>query len=242
MFFAMFGISFLLSQYIQFVQKATVFTVGIRFLPMALGSVIASNLSSRIAHRFGLRNAVLAGMSLVVLGLALFTSVSVDSGFLIVAIAFTCVGTGMGLSIAPASNAVVSVLPEAKVGVGSGLRSMVQWLGGSFAVAIAGTVATSHYRSHVNAAYGQSLRAVPSAQRAAISDQIGRAVLTARRLPADLATRVTSVTNHAFVGGLRLATLIGLVVTTLAAIAVGRYLPKDLEIDDEEAKLSSAAA
>jgi EmrB/QacA subfamily drug resistance transporter len=242
MFFAMFGISFLLSQYIQFIQRATVFAVGIRFLPMALGSVIASNLSSRAAHRLGLRNTVLAGMSLVIVGLALFTTVSVSSGSVIVAVAFTCVGTGMGLSIAPASNAVVSVLPEAKVGVGSGLRSMVQWLGGSFAVAIAGTVATSHYRSQVNAAYRTTLHDVPPAQRGAVSDQIGRAVLAARRLPADLAGRVTSVTDHAFVGGLRLATLIGLVVTTLAAVAVGAYLPKDLAIDDEEAKLSSAAA
>jgi EmrB/QacA subfamily drug resistance transporter len=242
MFFAMFGISFLLSQYIQFIQKASVFSVGIRFLPMALGSVVASNLSSRFAHRYGIRNVVLAGMTLVVAGLALFSSVSARSGFLLVGIAFACVGTGMGLSIAPASTAVVSVLPEAKVGVGSGLRSMVQWLGGSFGVAIVATVATSHYRSEVTAAYGQSLRSVPPAQRGQISEQIGQAVLAARRLPPNLASRVTTVANHAFVGGLRIATLIGLVVTAAAAAAVATFLPRDLDIDDEEAKLSSAAA
>lgn len=242
MFFAMFGISFLLSQYIQFIQKASVFSVGIRFLPMALGSVIASNLSSRLAHRYGLRNVVLVGMALVIAGLALFTSVSATSGFLLVGVAFACVGTGMGLSIAPASNAVVSVLPEAKVGVGSGLRSMVQWLGGSFGVAIAATVATSHYRGEVNTAYAGRLRSVPTAQRGEISQQIGQAVLAARRLPSHLAGRVTAVTNHAFVGGLRLATLIGLAVTATAAVAVATFLPRDLEIDEEEAKLSSAAA
>lgn len=242
MFFAMFGISFLLSQYIQFIQRASVLSVGIRFMPMAISNAIASNLSSRAAHRFGLRNTVLAGMSLVVFGLALFTTVAVSSGFLTVGIAFTCVGAGMGLSIAPASNAVVSVLPEAKVGVGSGLRSMVQWLGGSFAVAIAGTVAISHYRAHVNSAYAGPLRDVPQSQRGPISEQIGQAFLAARRLPADLSKRVTSVTDHAYVGGLHLATLIGLVVTAAAAVAVAIFLPKDLEIDDEEAKLSSAAA
>jgi hypothetical protein len=158
---------------------------------------------------------------------------------LTVAIAFTCVGTGMGLSIAPASNAVVSVLPEDKVGVGSGLRSMVQWLAGSFAVAIAGTVATSHYRSHVEAAYRGPLRGVPLSQRPAISDQIGRAVLATRHLPVRVAQQVTDVTNHAFVGGLRIAVLIGLSATIVAALAVARYLPKDLEIDEDEAKLAS---
>ncbi|HWC35433.1 MAG TPA: MFS transporter [Mycobacteriales bacterium] len=243
MFFAMFSVSFLLSQYIQFIQKASVLSVGIRFAPMALGSLVASNLSSRVAHRFGLRNTVLAGMTMVIVGLGMFTTfVSTTSGFLLVGIAFACVGSGMGLSIAPASNAVVSVLPEAKVGVGSGLRSMVQWLGGSFGVAIVGSLATSHYRAEVNASYNGALSGVPPAQRAAISEQIGHAVLTARRLPAEVATKVTTVTDHAFVGGLRLATLIGLAVTASAAIAVGVFLPKDLEIDDEEVKLSSAAA
>jgi hypothetical protein len=185
---------------------------------------------------------VLAGMSIVLVGLAVFTSLSTSSGAVLVAFAFTCTGTGMGLSIAPASNAVVSVLPEAKVGVGSGLRSMVQWLGGSFGVAIVGTLATSHYRSQVDAAYAGPLHGVPPAQRGAISEQIGKAVLEARKLPADVAGRVTSVTNHAFVGGLRLATLIGLIVTATAAVAVAVFLPKDLEIDDEEVKLSGAAA
>jgi EmrB/QacA subfamily drug resistance transporter len=243
MFFAMFSVSFLLSQYIQFVQKASVLSVGLRFAPMALGSLVTSNISSRVAHRFGLRNTVLSGMGLVIVGLALFTTmVSATSGFLLVGVAFTCIGSGMGLSIAPASNAVVSVLPAAKVGVGSGVRSMVQWLGGSFGVAIVGSLATSHYRAQVNAAYDGTLRAVPPGQRGEISDQIGQAVIAARRLPSDVAHRVNTVASHAFVGGLRLATLIGLLVTASAAVAVALLLPKDLEIDDEESKLSSAAA
>ncbi|HVT22618.1 MAG TPA: MFS transporter, partial [Mycobacteriales bacterium] len=243
MFFAMFSVSFLLSQYIQFIQGQSVLSVGLRFAPMALGSLVASNLSSRVAHRFGLRNTVLAGMAMAIVGLGLFaTMVSTDSGLLLVAVAFTLVGSGMGLTIAPASTAVVSVLPEAKVGVGSGLRSMVQWLGGSFGVAIVGTLATSHYRSQVNAAFGGSLRGVPSGRRGEISEQIGQAVIAARRLPDHLSVRVSNVTGHAFVGGLRLATLIGLLVTAGAALAVAVLLPKDLEIDEEEAKLSSAAA
>jgi EmrB/QacA subfamily drug resistance transporter len=242
MFFAMFSVSFLLSQYIQFIQGASVLSVGLRFAPMAVGNLIASNVSSRVAHRFGLRNTVLSGMAMVIVGLALFTTMaSTTSGFLLVGVAFTLIGSGMGLAIAPASNAVVSVLPEAKIGVGSGLRSMVQWLGGAFGVAIVGTLATSHYRSQVNAAYDGVLRTVPPGDRREISEQIGQAVIAARHLPADLAGHVTTVTNHAFVGGLRLATLIGLVVTVAAWAAVAAFLPKNLEIDEQEAKLASAA-
>jgi predicted MFS family arabinose efflux permease len=240
LFFAMFGVSFLLSQYIQFVQGASVFSVGLRFLPMALGSVIASNLAARLTDRFGLRSVLLFGMGLVVTGFALFTAVTAESGFFLVGLAFTFIGTGMGLSIAPASTAVVSALPFDKVGVGSGLRSMVQWLGGSFGVAIVGTISTSRYRVRVDAAYSGPLRAVPPSKRPAISDQIGRAALTAKHLPADLAVRVTSVTDRAFVSGMRLAAIIGLAATALATAAVARYIPSDIEMDDEDAKLAAA--
>jgi hypothetical protein len=234
----MFGVSFLLSQYIQFVQRASVFSVGIRFLPMAVGSVIASNLAARITGRFGLRPVLLSGLGLVVTGLAVFTAVTADSGFFLVGLAFAFIGTGMGLAIAPASTAVVSTLPMAKIGVGSGLRTMVQWLGGSFGVAIVGTIATSRYRARVNAAYDGPLRAVPSGKRAAISDQIGRATLAAKHLPSDVAARVTSVTDRAFVSGMRIAAVIGLVATVLATAAVARYVPADIDLDAEDAKLS----
>ncbi|HEX3707005.1 MAG TPA: MFS transporter [Mycobacteriales bacterium] len=239
MFFAMFGVSFLLSQYVQFVRGVSVFGVGIRFLPLALGSLIGSNTSARLMHRFGVRPVLLSGMSLVVVGLTCLTALEVDSGYLLNGIAFTCVGAGMGLAIAPASNAVVSVLPEDKVGVGSGLRTMLQWLGGAFGVAIVGSIATAHYRGRVNAAYAGPLRTVPVGQRNTISEQIGRAALTAKHLPKDVAAHVTSVTDHAFVGGMHLASLVGLIVTILAVISVAIFMPRDIDIDEEEAKLSS---
>ncbi|MCW2523487.1 MAG: transporter, partial [Frankiales bacterium] len=47
-FFAMFGVSYLLSQYIQFVQGIGVFGVGLRFIPLAAGTLVASNLSARL--------------------------------------------------------------------------------------------------------------------------------------------------------------------------------------------------
>jgi hypothetical protein len=145
----------------------------------------------------------------------------------------------MGLAIAPASNAVVSVLPADKVGVGSGLRTMLQWLGGAFGVAIVGSIATAHYRGHVNAAYANTLRNVPVGQRAAISEQIGRAAIAAGQLPKDVAARVTSVTDHAFVGGMHLSSLVGLVVTALAVVGVAIFMPRDIDIDEEEAKLAA---
>lgn len=50
-FFALFGASYLLSQFIQFVQGVNSFGVGLRFVPMAVGTLIAANLAVRITAR-----------------------------------------------------------------------------------------------------------------------------------------------------------------------------------------------
>jgi MFS family permease len=240
LFFAMFGVSFLISQYIQFVRGADVFGVGLRFLPLALGSLVTSNLAARFTRRFGVRPVLLTGMGMVGLGLAVIATLSATSAYLMVGIAFGLIGLGMGLSIAPASNAVISAVPADKVGAGSGLRSMVQLLGGSFGVAIVGSVATSRYRSHVHAAYAGPLHGVPASARPAISDQIGQAFLAARQLPVSLAHTVSAVTDRAFVSGMRVSAIIGVAVVLLSALAVAAYIPR--EIDDGYADDASEAS
>jgi EmrB/QacA subfamily drug resistance transporter len=232
-FFAMFGVSYLLSQYIQFVQGASVFGVGVRFLPLAVGSLISSNIAARLTLRFGLRSIMLIGMVMVTAGLAVFATVSATSGFTPVAIAFGLIGMGIGLVIAPGSNAIIGTLPSEKVGAGSGLRSMVQLLGGSFGVAIVGSLATSRYQSEIHQAFSGPLRGVPSAARPAISSQIGDAVTAAGKLPPGLAHAVTTAANRAFVSGIRLSAIVGVVVMALATLAAAIYIPSRMEVADD---------
>jgi EmrB/QacA subfamily drug resistance transporter len=224
-FFSMFGVSFLLSQYIQFVQGASVFGVGLRFLPMAVGTLIGSNSGHRLTARFGVRAVVVTGMLMMVAALAVYSTLSASAAVAPIIVAFTLVGTGMGLIIAPASNAVISSVPPDKVGVGSGLRATVQLLGGSFGVAIIGNLVTARYRGHLAQAFKGSLSQLPARSRPAVASQIGGAVTTARHLPAGLAARVTHVAGEAFVSGVRLAALVTLCVMSAAVIAVARYIP-----------------
>ncbi len=233
-FFAMFGVSYLLSQYIQFVQGANVFGVGLRFLPLAITSLISSNIAARLTFRFGLRSIMLVGMMLVTAGLAVFATVSVESGFTPVAIAFGMIGMGIGLVIAPGSNAIIGTLPAGKIGAGSGLRSMVQLLGGSFGVAIVGSLATSRYQSEIHQAFAGPLQGVPSAARPAIASQIGDAVAAARTLPPGLAHEVTTAASQAFVNGIRLSAIVGVVVMVVATVAAAVYVPNRIDATDAD--------
>jgi MFS family permease len=228
-FFAMFGVSYLLSQYIQFVQGVSAFGVGLRFLPLAAGTLLTSNTAARLTQRFGLRRVLIVGMVLVTAGLACFASLTIHSGFTIVGIAFGCIGLGMGLVIAPASNAIIGTLSPDKVGAGSGLRSTVQLLGGSFGVAIIGSLAASRYRDQIQHAFSGPLAGVPQAARPAVDSQIGEAIGAAAKLPPGLAKATTTAANQAYVSGVRLSALVGVVVMVLATVAASIYVPKHVQ-------------
>ena len=236
-FFAMFGVSYLLSQYIQFVQGADPFGVGIRFLPLAIGSLVSSNAAARLTDRFGLRTIMLTGMVLIAGGLVTVATLTVDSGFLTIAIAFGLIGSGMGLAVAPASTAIVGTLSPDKVGAGSGLRSMVQLLGGSFGVAIIGSLATTAFRANMHASFAGALHSLPAAARQAAGNQIGDAVGVAGTLPHGLAQATKEAANQAFVSGLRLAALVGVAVMVVSTVVAAIYVPARVAaIDDEEAR------
>lgn len=224
-FFAMYAVSFLLSQYIQFVQGTSVFGVGLRFLPLAAGTLIGSNSATRLSNRLGVRTVVVTGMVLVAAALVIYSTLTVSSGSAPILGAFALVGFGMGIVIAPASNAVMSSLPPNKVGVGSGLRSTVQLLGGSFGVAIIGNLVTSRYQSRAAAGLRGPLGHLPEPVRAAVTNQIGDAVLAARHLPPALASQVTRVADSSFVSGVRLGSLVDVAIMAVAIVAVARFIP-----------------
>jgi len=232
-FFVMFGVSYLVSQYIQFVLGADPFGVGIRFIPSAAASLLGSNVAARLTARFGLRSIMLVGMVLVTGGLVTLSTLSVTSGYLPVGITFVLVGFGMGLVIAPASNAIVGTLPPDKIGAGSGLRAMVQLLGGAFGVAIVGSLAVGVYRSDIQKAFEGPLRHVPAASRSAIQSQIGDAVGVAAKLPDDLGQATREAANQAFVHGLHLAALVGLVVMCVAVLSTAIYVPSRVTMSDD---------
>jgi EmrB/QacA subfamily drug resistance transporter len=232
-FFAMFGVSYLVSQYIQFVQGADPFEVGIRFLPSAIGSLLGSNVAARLTARFGLRTIMLVGMMLVTGGLVTLATLSVASGVVTVAIAFALVGFGMGLVIAPASNAIVGTLPVDKVGAGSGLRAMVQLLGGTFGVAIVGSLASGVYRSDIQRALEGPLRHVPAASRQALGSQIGNAASVAAKLPRGLGQATREAANQAFVNGLHLSALVGVGIMIVALLSAAIYVPSRVTLTDD---------
>jgi len=199
--------------------------VGIRFIPSAAGMLIVSPLSSRVVARIGLRASITTGMLLTATGSAMLIGVTRTSGYPLVGVSFTLSAVGMSLSMAPASNAIMGALPPDRLGGGAGLRSTVQLVGGSFGVAVLGTIATSQYRSHIASALNGPLKTLPASARSAVRDQIGAAVQASSSLPPPLAATVRQVAASSYVAGIHLAAIVGAIVGFLGALVASRVIP-----------------
>src|SRR5437764_7035130 len=77
---------------------------------------------------------------------------SVTTGYGTIAAQMVVAGTGLGLTSAPATEAIMGVVPKAKAGVGSAVNDATRLLGGTLGVAVMGSVYASLYASRLAAA------------------------------------------------------------------------------------------
>jgi hypothetical protein len=160
------------------------------------------------------------------------------SGSWILVVSFSLIGLGMGLVIAPASTAIMGTLSPAKTGAGAGLRSMVQLVGGSFGVAVIGSLATARYRSQVSHAL-TTLHGLPVSARGPVTEQIGEAFAAAARLPGPLGQATKSAASEAFLSGVHLAGLVAAAVMLGALVIAAVAIPKQAQaLHDETAGIT----
>jgi EmrB/QacA subfamily drug resistance transporter len=165
-FFALFGFIFLVTQYFQFIRGFGTLSTGVRILPVAVTIAIGSVGGVALAGRVGTRAVVTAG--LVLLGSA-FGWIALSSTFMpydhIVG-QMVLMGLGLGLTTAPATESILSVLPPAKAGVGSAVNDATREAGGTLGVAVLGSIFTSLYAHHLTttAFHGLPTHIVSAAQ------------------------------------------------------------------------------
>jgi len=141
---ALFAMFFFVSLYMQQVLGYSPFEAGVSFLPLALGFIVASGVSSVVVGRIGFRPVIVLGLLIIALGLYLFSRISVDGSFvedILPASLVSALGGGMalvGLIIAGTSG-----VPERESGLASGLINTSQQIGGALGLAILASVATS---------------------------------------------------------------------------------------------------
>ncbi|HEX3621376.1 MAG TPA: MFS transporter [Acidimicrobiales bacterium] len=235
-FFAMFGLFFVATQYLQFVLGYSPVTAGAATLPLAATMIVAAPRSAGLAERFGRNRVIAAGLGLIVVGMLVMAVLTVSSGYPPMALALLLFGAGMGLANAPATGAIMESMPFGKLGVGSAVNDTTREVGGSLGVAVLGSLLATGYRHHLAA----RLAGAPQPLAAAARQSLGGALQASRGQPGLLGAPLAQAARQAFVSGMGAVFLAGAAVAAGTAVLVllampGRRLPRPESLPEETA-------
>ena len=234
-FFAMFGATFLLTQYMQFVLGYSPLEAGIRLLPFALIILVMSPLSARVVELLGTKVTVAAGLAIAGTALALMTGLQVSSSYGDLVWRMMLMAFGQALVMAPATESIMGSLPLAKAGVGSAVNDTTRQIGGALGVAIVGSVMSSAYTSKIGDLFAGTPSAGSAAEQTA-KDSLGGALAVAARAPQKLGQLLESVAKSAFVDGMHTGVVVAAGAAFLGAIVAALWLParaRDVDSDEQ---------
>jgi EmrB/QacA subfamily drug resistance transporter len=223
-FFALSGFIFLVTQYFQFLKGYGALSTGVRLLPVASFVAISSIVGAKLAVRFGTKLVVASGLlSMAAFYLWVSASNSTATSYGEIAAQMVVLGTGMGLTSAPATEAIMGVVPRAKAGVGSAVNDATRLLGGTLGVAVIGSIYASLYASRLTALIPSRL---PASLVHTAHESVGAALTVASRLGhGALATNVHHAAASAFFHGFGSANLVAAGVAGAGAVMALLLLP-----------------
>lgn len=126
----MYGIIFLLTQYLQVVLRYEPLAAGVSTLPWTILPVIVAPCSVVAARRFGIRRLMIAGVTLMAAALAWFAIVlDPDVNYAMLLPGMILGGLGMGLFFALVAAQALSFAPDQHSGLASGVNNSIRQIG-----------------------------------------------------------------------------------------------------------------
>jgi EmrB/QacA subfamily drug resistance transporter len=231
-FFALFGSVFLLTQYFQVVRGYSTLSAGLHTLPFAVGAGIASPMAAKLVTRYGTKNVVSAGLLSMATGLLWASTADTSTEYWGTVVgAMLLMAAGLGLTTAPATEAIMGSLPKEKAGVGSAVNDTTRELGGTLGVAVVGSVFSSIYGPRLV----ERLAGLPipaDALRAA-KESVVAAMEVARQAPPEGREVVLAAARDAFLDGFASGLRVGAAVALVGAVLAYAFLPaRAAEPDD----------
>jgi EmrB/QacA subfamily drug resistance transporter len=219
-FFALAGFIFLITQYFQFLKGYAPLSTGVRILPVAICIALGSIVGVRLSVTVGNKAVVATGLFLVGVSFAWVSANSTTTPYIQIVGQMVLAGLGMGLTTAPATEAIMGVVPKEKAGIGSAVNDATRELGATLGVAIIGSAYASLYASGIQDAAGS----LPAPAIDAASESIGAAFAVASQLgPAG--QPLLDASQAAFFDGFQVGCLIAGGVLMVGAVFAARFLP-----------------
>jgi EmrB/QacA subfamily drug resistance transporter len=220
-FLTMFGFFFVVSQLFQLVLGYGSFESGLRMLPIMPVIIIFSTRAASLVERLGARTVVTTGMILTASGVFILSFLNASSGYGHVLIGMFVMASGMGLTMTPMTELIMSSVPRDKAGVGSAMNDTTREVGTTLGVAVLGSILSSGYTSNL----GPVVAALPAPARQTAEGSLAGALGVAREVGGTQGAAIVDAAKSAWADGLHLSMLIGAGIVLFAAAIAARYLP-----------------
>ncbi|MCL5028075.1 MAG: DHA2 family efflux MFS transporter permease subunit [Bacteroidetes bacterium] len=152
----MFGSTFLLPLYLQNGLGYTAFQAGSLFLPIGIIMAIMAPIAGTFSDKMNPKIIALIGIMLLASSLFVNRYLSLFSETSSIMISLYLRGLGMGLIFTPLSAMALSEIPRERMAQASGLFNVLRQIGGSFGVALMGTLLTDRTIFHYTF-YGEAV-------------------------------------------------------------------------------------
>ena len=225
-FFALMGLIFFLSFYLQAARDYSPLQAGLLLLPLAVGQFAFSSRSAGFVQRFGAKRMTAIGLGLMAIAFAYYVTAGAHSSLWLLEIALFMQGVGIANVMPPSTSAIMASVPREKAGEGSAIGNTMRQLGAALGVAILGSVLASSYRSQITP-HLQHIPALAHASTASLHDIsssiTGTLAFAAQAGPAGQALVAPAVA--AFIHAMHYAAAGSAVVAIIGIIVALMWLP-----------------
>jgi MFS family permease len=152
----MYGVLFLLPQFLQTVLGFGPLDAGLRLLPWTATLFVTAPVAGALVNRFGERSLVATGLLMQTIGLGWIATIAAPGiGYSALVAPLVLAGTGVSMAMPAAQNAILSSVAMTEMGKASGIFNMARFLGGMFGIAVMVAAFSASGAAHSVAGFGR---------------------------------------------------------------------------------------
>ncbi|MEX0153755.1 MFS transporter [Microbacterium sp. LMI1-1-1.1] len=225
--FALSGLLFFFSQYLQLVRGYSPLVAGLAELPATIASMLAAVAVGWVLGRLGRGRAIGIGLLVTALAMVLLALAEGLPNYIWLALALALASGALSISSAVSVDTIVTVVPRSRAGAASSISETAYELGIALGIAVLGSVLNAVYRGSVH---------VPdhlvTDDRAALTDSLAAAnQALAERLP-----EVFAAAQEAFTTAMQITSVVAAVIIAAAGILALILIPNTKMQDADSAR------
>ena len=143
---AFFGASLLFPLYFIQVRGEDALGAGLLLAPQGVGAMITMPIAGILADKIGPGKIVLTGITVITVGMAMFTQIGADTSYTYILGALFIMGLGMGGTMMPIMTAALATLTAHNVARGSTLLNITQQVAASIGTALFSVILTNQIK------------------------------------------------------------------------------------------------